>query len=474
MKGIDCMKNIMMKKHLNNEVTGNILVLIISIALIYLLIALYFTNHFFFNTVINGADVSLKTYDDANDIIRSYVTDYKLILIERDGDSEIIVAKDIGLKYNNKKTIESIYKKQNALAWIISLSKEQSYSIEQLYVYNKSDFYNKVSSLNCLSKDIVQPQNVRFEYSNGVYEAVKEVYGNKIYEDKLINAVQKCILTGETKLDLNKKSCYQNPKYTLASDKTPETKALLNKYVAANITYLFGSRNERINNEMIHKWIYVDDDLDAAIDQKKVGMYIKLMSKKYNTVGIVRKFKASTNKVVEVKGGFYGWEINCDAETKALVENIRAGEVLEKEPVYSQRAKSRDENDIGDTYVEINLTKQYLWFYKAGKLIAQGAIVTGNPNRGNATKVGVYMLNYKQKGSTLRGANYEAEVTYWMPFNGNIGIHDASWRYFFGGNAYKTNGSHGCVNAPLYLAKTIYENIEEGTPIVCYEEDTLK
>lgn len=80
------------------------------------------------------------------------------------------------------------------------------------------------------------------------------------------------------------------------------------------------------------------------------------------------------------------------------------------------------------------------------------------------------MLNYKDKGATLTGPGYEAGVTYWMPFFGNIGIHDATWRHSFGGQIYKRNGSHGCVNAPLYLAKTIFQNIEDGTPIICYEE----
>ena len=72
--------------------------------------------------------------------------------------------------------------------------------------------------------------------------------------------------------------------------------------------------------------------------------------------------------------------------------------------------------------------------------------------------------------SVLRGSNYRAEVSYWMPFNGNIGLHDASWRHSFGGSIYKTNGTHGCVNAPLSLAKRIFENIEDGTAIICYEE----
>lgn len=139
--------------------------------------------------------------------------------------------------------------------------------------------------------------------------------------------------------------------------------------------------------------------------------------------------------------------------------------------MYKQKGISRDEDDdIGNTYVEINITRQYLWFYKDGKLVAEGDVVTGDPSKGNSTSVGVYMLNYKENGSVLNGPNYESKVSYWMPFNGNIGIHDASWRYSFGGDIYKRNGTHGCVNAPLYLAKQIFDNIEDGTPIICYEE----
>ena len=58
--------------------------------------------------------------------------------------------------------------------------------------------------------------------------------------------------------------------------------------------------------------------------------------------------------------------------------------------------------------------------------------------------------------------------SYWMPFNGGIGMHDASWRGSFGGSIYKTNGSHGCINLPVKAAKTIYENISAGMPVLCY------
>ncbi len=464
------MKNINIQDFLKNKIIGYGIITASSITLIYLLISIFFANHLFFNTTINGIDVSLKTYEEAQEILKNSINEYKLKIVQRDEKTEEILAQDIELKFNENNSILSIKKIQASLKWGISLFKKQYYNINDLVGYDNNKLLKKIQELDCLNKDIVDPRNVDFKYSNGSYDLIEEVYGNKIDNDKLYETIKVSILNGETSVNLNDRSCYENPKYTLKSDKTIETKAILDKYVSTKITYLFERENEVLDGNRIKEWLSVDDDLDVKIDENSVKDYVLELSSKYNTVGITRNFKTSTGKVVEVKGGYYGWKINSIGETKLLIENIKLGAVLEKEPVYTQKALYRDKDDIGNTYVEVNITNQHLWFYKNGKLITQGDIVTGDSSKGYSTKLGTYALNYKQKEATLRGPNYEAKVTYWMPFNGNIGIHDASWRYSFGGEIYKGNGTHGCVNSPSYLAKTIFENIEEGTPIICYEE----
>lgn len=464
------MKNINIQDFLKNKIIGYGIITASSITLIYLLISIFFANHLFFNTTINGIDVSLKTYEEVQEILKNSINEYKLKIVQRDEKTEEILAQDIELKFNENNSILSIKKIQASLKWGISLFKKQYYNINDLVGYDNNKLLKKIQELDCLNKDIVDPRNVDFKYSNGSYDLIEEVYGNKIDNDKLYETIKVSILNGETSVNLNDRSCYENPKYTLKSDKTIETKAILDKYVSTKITYLFERENEVLDGNRIKEWLSVDDDLDVKIDENSVKDYVLELSSKYNTVGITRNFKTSTGKVVEVKGGYYGWKINSIGETKLLIENIKLGAVLEKEPVYTQKALYRDKDDIGNTYVEVNITNQHLWFYKNGKLITQGDIVTGDSSKGYSTKLGTYALNYKQKEATLRGPNYEAKVTYWMPFNGNIGIHDASWRYSFGGEIYKGNGTHGCVNSPSYLAKTIFENIEEGTPIICYEE----
>ena len=73
-------------------------------------------------------------------------------------------------------------------------------------------------------------------------------------------------------------------------------------------------------------------------------------------------------------------------------------------------------------------------------------------------------LNKKADGTY----EYETPVKYWMPFNGGVGFHDASWQPTFGGSRYQTNGSHGCVNMPPEMAGKLFELISAGTPVLVH------
>ena len=135
---------------------------------------------------------------------------------------------------------------------------------------------------------------------------------------------------------------------------------------------------------------------------------------------------------------------------------LLAGISGERTPVYFQRAASHGEHDYGDTYVEVNVTAQHVFFYKNGILWMDTDCVTGNANRGNDTPDGVYVMKYKERNATLEGENYSSPVSFWMPFNGNIGLHDATWRANFGGDYFYYNGSHGCINLPYSKAEELY------------------
>ena len=69
----------------------------------------------------------------------------------------------------------------------------------------------------------------------------------------------------------------------------------------------------------------------------------------------------------------------------------------------------------------------------------------------------------------LVGPNYRSHVNYWMPIVGHIGIHDADWRNEFGGEIYKTSGSHGCINVPPENMPELFAAVQTGTKVIVHD-----
>lgn len=459
----------------NNKKNSTIFIAITTIftlLIIYFLISIYFNNHFFIGTYINGVNVSFKTVEEADTKLLNASYNYVLEIKERNGVVEYIEGDKINFEYKGTDKIDELKKKQNGFLWPKFLFTKNVYNVNNVYSYEKSLLDEEFNKLSCFAKEnVIEPLDACFHYNGTEYEIIKEVYGNKVNKDYLYAYILNSVLIGRETIDLEEINAYEYPDFTSTSDKVIEAQKQLNTFVSTTVYYNFDDEIEILDGSIINEWLEVDQFMNVVINENKVKEYLNDLSLKYDTYGKTRTFKTTTGKTVEVAGGNYGWKIDKTKEFDELINNIKNGETIKKEPLYIQKAWGTRENDIGNTYVEINLTNQCLWFYKNGELIVQGDVVTGNVSRGNATPQGTYMLNYKQKNATLKGAGYSSEVKYWMPFNCNIGIHDASWRWAFGGSVYKTDGSHGCVNAPLYLAKKIYENIEPGTPIVCYKEE---
>ena len=173
---------------------------------------------------------------------------------------------------------------------------------------------------------------------------------------------------------------------------------------------------------------------------------------------------------VTVPGGNYGWRIDKDGEVAQLTEDLKGGKDVSRDFVYQYTAASHDGNDYGNSYVEINRTAQHVYLVVNGSVVMDTPCVTGNPNNGHVTPCGAFRITYCERNAILKGANYRTPVSYWMPFNGDIGLHDATWQKSFGGQRYREGyGSHGCVNLPLSAAGTIFSYVQAGFPVLMYD-----
>ena len=439
------------------------------ITLVYLGLALFFTKHFYFNTFINGENYSAGSVNSAQNFVLDTSNHYTLTINGRDGITDTITSADIGLKLEFGEEFQNIIETQDAFLWPFSLFKKCEYTVDTMVTYSEEAFDNKIDTLCFFEQEnIRQPQNAYLsDYTEEGYQIIPEDKGTVPIRTKIYNAVKESVEILADSVDLDAKECYTNAEIVAEDHALQKECDALNQLTGVKITYKFGEDREVLDGSIIKDWL-VTDEGKLDIDPDLVREYVNTLSKKYDTWGKKREFKTTGGETITISEGAYGWWMNRAGETEALVELIRSGKSEERTPLYHAQAAQYGENDIGDSYVEIDLTSQHLWVYKDDQLVEETDFVSGNVSRGYNTPVGIYGITYKERNTTLRGANYASKVSFWMPFNGNVGMHDASWRSSFGANIYLTNGSHGCVNLPSKKAEVIYGYVEQGEPVIVY------
>lgn len=442
---------------------------ITAAAVTYLGLTLFFTKHFFFNTIINGENYSVSAVNAVQNGFLDTSSQYVLTINGRDGLTDTITAADIALRVEFDHEFEDIMEGQEAFLWPASVFKETEYHVDTLVTYSQEALDKKIDTL-CFfeAENIRQPQDAYLsDYTENGYQIIPEDKGTVPVREKIRNAVKEAVSLLEESVDLDAAECYTNARITSDDRALQKECEERNRITGVTITYTFGEETEVLDGSIIKDWIILDGSA-TDLDPELVREYVNGLSRKYDTWGKKREFQTTGNEVITISEGAYGWWMNRADETQALIEQIKSGKSGERTPIYRAEAAQYGDDDIGDTYVEIDLTSQHLWVYKDGELVEETDFVSGNVSKGYNTPVGVYGITYKERDATLRGATYTSHVDYWMPFNGNVGMHDASWRNSFGEDIYLTNGSHGCVNLPPKKAKVIYEYVEKGEPVIVY------
>ena len=450
-----------------------LLIVIAALVAAYLITAYYFTNHFLPNTVINGIDASTMTVEEVQEALRNEVDAYEITIEERGGGTETVSGTEIGLEMDFDDTLDTFLDKQGAFAWIANLSGTKTFDPEKLLHYDETMFASVLSSLACMDEEqmtVSEDAEVLYSEDSEVYEIEPAVFGTWMDSDAFSEAVGAAVLEMQETLDLEEAGLYTDPVYTEDSEEITAACTELNERLEAEITYDMGDAGSvSVSRTEVSSWLKINEDMEVVFNEDAIAEFVADLASQYDTQYTTHSLTTTWGSTVSVSGGNYGWKIDQEAEIAELEEDVLAKTAVTREPNYSSTAVSHTGNDYGSTYVEINLTAQHLYFYKNGSLIVSSDFVSGDVADGNATPTGIYKLSYKEADAVLTGDDYETPVSYWMPFNGGVGMHDATWRSSFGGTIYKTNGSHGCINLPYSAAQTIFNNISAGDAVIVYE-----
>ena len=435
----------------------------------------YYSDKFSANTQFASINIGNLNKAQAKEKIKKELSDVNITINEGKNKIGSFKLKDLNPKIDIDKDIEDIYKNRDIYIWPLSLFKP---SVAAKSLNNKIEInQNKLKTLAGemgIDNDQRQPATediLAYEEAKGYY--IKEGQdGTTIEFDRL----HENLLEG---IETNKTTIYLEEAYTSHLD-VSDTEALekdlakINNYKDINITYLLAGDKVRIPNEKILDWVYLDEAGEIALDIEAIYPYLDTLNEQYSTFGTTREFESTYQGLVSVPPGILGWMIDTELEVPILVEDLLLGKDVERKPeIYSTGINGGEADEIGDTYIEIDLTYQTLFLYVDGVQMLATDIVSGMP--GTETIPGANAVNEMLSDTKLVGYNprlkveYKVPVSYWIRFDDqDQGIHDASWQWAYGGDVYTYAGSLGCINTPYGAVETLYSYVDFGTPVMVF------
>ena len=474
------------KKKKGRRIALMILLPVAVLLCVYLVFAYQYQDKFFRGTIINGVDCGGMTVSQVEDRLEKLTEDYSLAITFRDGKTEKLQGDEIGYSYVSDGSVQEIKDRQVPIFWITGYFTQNVNEATAGASYDAAKLEKAVFSIDEIQEtQMTAPQDAYVAWQEDGFAVVPEVAGNRLDREKLLQAVREAVAAGETKLDVEELGIYEEPSIKQDAEELVQQAEELNRLVSCSITYTLPSGNQVLDGSALKGWLVQDEQgryrKDEDVWNQNIRQYVANMAAAVDTLHKDMTFHATGIDPVTVPNEVFGWQIDQEAEIAQLTSELQNSVVTVREPVYASRAVATENNGIGTTYVEIDLSRQHMWVYENGQLWMETDIVSGKMTHDRYTPPGVFQLYNKERERWLRGpkkedGSYEwnAFVNYWMPFNEAIGMHDASWQYDFGGTYYVYGGSRGCINMPSDQAAKLYDWITVGIPVITYYSEDIE
>jgi hypothetical protein len=464
-------------------IIGSLFIVCVMLGLGYLGLSVYYENGFSIQTYINGIYCTGKSVEAVNKELNDNFT-YDGLSIKINNECFYIDAEEIHYEYDYREPLNHYLKQQNPFLWIENLiGNHKEYQLFPAVTYDEL-------TLERIVGDIVKEQNLPSVHEVTL-QATEDGFllvntkENVLDESKLARIIENALLEGKDTINLAEEDCFYDMAYTSQEEELMAFYDLVNDYQSRQVAYHFGEEKENFDagdlaktlscysdfvvpqNTMpdSYKEAYFLEENFLKVDEQAVGALLEEKFAPYNTYRN-HAFTTHDGRVLTIKGGTYGNLLNMKKEKKEFTTFLSSDVVFyDREPEYIREVGLKGKDDIGDTYIEVDIGQQKMFYYRDGELFIETDVVTG---KNNATREEVCYVYGKQRNRVLKGPGYASPVKYWMPVSGGIGIHDASWRSEYGGDIYIKNGSHGCINTPLEVVEKMYEVMEVGTPCILY------
>ncbi len=447
---------------------------------VYLATALFFMSHFSFNIYINGLDMSLMGIEKANECLRAKKgSDYEFVITESGNEISVLTDKDLNSKYDYTEELKKIKAEEEPFIWPPYLTYTRKYEIEPDLTFDDARAREKLLTMD----PVKYTQN---EHKSSVKIMKSQANGYILIntdekqpdQNKLIKLIISDMHEAEPSMDISDTDYDVDIPYTEKQKSAIELFEKINAIQDTKILFKDYGQEMLVSKEDLASFLKTDAegrfivDVEGypTLDKDKIAEYSEKVGEAFTSKDKKMWWHKYNGGTVSVNSGTYGKTVDTEAVSGRLERLLEKAEDYTGPPDYIVE-EDKDPNapdEIGDTYIEVDMTRQKLYYLKDGKLFMTSDVVTGNSGRHHDTTQLMAYIYYMQRDRVLVGEDYRTPVKYWMAFHNHEGLHDASWRRSFGGDIYKYNGSHGCVNLPTSFAAELYDNVYVGLPVITY------
>jgi len=441
-----------------------------------------------------GLDVGGKTREEAGKMIDEKIGSYKLAI---EGANQKFEAgyNDLGVNYDKETILSAAYsygRDDNLLNNFINRAKRffsqyevalgsqkysfQTYDVKLVYKVDDAKMDKYLADLE--SKINVQAQDSQITNNRGSVQITPAVFGRKMRTAELKQQILN-VSTNFESTPLKIETDVASP--TILDEKTKELAEQADQITSKGVTLAYNGKTYTPSKATLVTWVTFTRANDSApwqmvIDRGKMVPYFKTVGKEINVYSVDHKIRVENEtKEVVTQEGKDGLIIDEAVLGSQLASKLQSDDKISMDiPMKVDKFKIKKDHVVvanWDKYIDINISTQHMDAYlKGGQRVGSWAITSGK--NGWNTPTGQFLVLRKAYNvcmpnppstQPLCGIHYVSYFT-----GAGHAIHQAWWRSYFGGQDYKWNGSHGCVNAPISVAQFIYNWAPVGTPVTIH------
>ena len=458
--------------------TRRILVIAAAVLLTIYCIGLFvMRGKFLPNTTVNGVDYSGLTAEEAEAKFHGAYKGRTLSFSERGGAAESLNFDNIDYAIHTEQSFAELLKSENHFLWPIAYIKGPKLTTAETISYDAAKLESSLNALQAVSGEVAAPTDAEIVKTETGYVLQPQTEGNLLDMGKFSETVKNAIQSRSQSVDLDAADCYVHP----AVYQDDENLTSLMSFVDAVqntelVLNLEGGWTLSLTKETFLPWLVCSEG-DFYIDDAWLYDYVASLADQFDTYRHGREFVTHDGDTVIVGGGDYdnyGYELDQEASAEIIRGAIMSGESKTVDLAWNHVANTRDDNgsDFGQTYIELSIDQQHMWFYVDGEVAVETDVVTGTATETRATPPGCYMVLDMLVDHMMTGSYGSSYTNYVLAICTNgIAIHDSSWRDSYGGDIWLYNGSHGCINTPYSAMAELYNHPAMGykVPVIIYD-----